>query len=352
MAAIPAFQVTTPVPRDTWRAILAQDHNAVISHTPAWIDCICATSPYEDATRLYTTPDGRQLLLPMVRHKSLPGRFAIAASPPNGWGIGGVVSAEPILPSDIETIIDDLAAQRYLKFRVHIDPLVAGIWEKAALDKCIKIPRVTHILDLAGGFDTVWSKRFKGTARTAIRKAEKSGLTVECDTTGKLVPVFYDLYMTWAENRAREKGLLLPLIRLSNRRRQPQKRFEQFTKRLGEACQFWVARYEGQAVAISILMIFGDHAFFWRNASNKQIANSTRANDLLQRMMIEAACNAGCQYYHLGESGGVESLMQYKERLGGEPYYYMEYVLENAPLTAMIDRVHWVFEQIERRMAR
>jgi hypothetical protein len=35
---------------------------------------------------------------------------------------------------------------------------------------------------------------FRGTARTAVRKAERSGLDIEVDRSGRLLPVFCDLY--------------------------------------------------------------------------------------------------------------------------------------------------------------
>ncbi|MGE5070817.1 MAG: hypothetical protein ACM3KJ_09210, partial [Bacillota bacterium] len=45
-----------------------------------------------------------------------------------------------------------------------------------------------HVLDLDGGFDRVWGERFHASARKAVRRAERAGLTVERDTTGRLVP--------------------------------------------------------------------------------------------------------------------------------------------------------------------
>ena len=32
-----------------------------------------------------------------------------------------------------------------------------------------------HVLDLTGGFDTVWAQRFKSVKRTSIRRAERAG---------------------------------------------------------------------------------------------------------------------------------------------------------------------------------
>ncbi len=85
------LSVTSPAPRDVWQNLINSDPEALVTQTPAWIDCICALGGYEDASRLYETPQGRQLILPMVRQTGLPAALTTEASPPHGWGIGGLV---------------------------------------------------------------------------------------------------------------------------------------------------------------------------------------------------------------------------------------------------------------------
>ena len=57
------------------------------------------------------------------------------------------------------------------------NPLLAPQWAPSSPASATVVPRLGHMLDLDGGFDHVWRKRFKGSARTGARKwASKSWL--------------------------------------------------------------------------------------------------------------------------------------------------------------------------------
>jgi len=51
--------------------------------------------------------------------------------------------------------------------------------------------------------------------------------------------------------------------------------------------------------------VHGENADYWRGYSRKDLAGPSRANNLLQRLAIEDACDAGCRYYSMGGSGVV-----------------------------------------------
>src|SRR5467141_2036671 len=88
-----AASVVSPAPRDVWRAALSADPGALLSHTPEWIDMICAVDGWTDASRLYVWPSGRHVVLPMVA-KRICSLNMMAESLPQGWGFGGLVGAE------------------------------------------------------------------------------------------------------------------------------------------------------------------------------------------------------------------------------------------------------------------
>jgi hypothetical protein len=344
------LQVTSPAPRDVWRTLLQSDIRAIISQTPEWIDCLCKTEPYLDATRLYETARGRKIIVPMVRRKGLPQALAAEASLPHGWGIGGLIAEGGARPEDIHAVMADLADRPVLRTTVRPDPLGADLWEASVPPDFMKIPHLTHVLDLAGGFENVWTERFSSKTRTKIRRAERSGLVVECGTGGNPVSVFYDLYIRWLDQRARQRRIPITLARWLGRRREPLRKFESVAQAFGDACRIWIARLDGQPVAASVLLIFGVNAVYWRNASDKESAGSTRANDLLQRLMIEDACDAGCRYYHMGESGGVASLMHFKSRFGAIPYRSFEYYRERLPFRNVADWVRELGNRIEEKL--
>jgi hypothetical protein len=305
---------------------------------------------HEDASRLYETAEGRQLVLPMVRDKGLPAALTTEASLPHGWGIGGLVTDGCAYPHEITAVLAELASRSVLRTSVRPHPLAADSWTATAPPGAVEVPHVTHVLKLEGDFEWVWMKRFSSKTRNKIRKAERSGLVIECDTSGKLVPVFYDLYLRWLEHRARQRSMPLWLARWRGQRREPLRKFQLVAQALGDACRILVAWRDGRPVASSILLIFGANAIYWRNASDRELAGPTRANDLLQRMMIEDACLAGCQYYHMGESGGVASLMHFKQRFGARAHRYVEYRCERLPISRMDNWLHGLSRRVEDQM--
>lgn len=347
-----ALGVTTPAPRDIWSQVAASDPTALVSSTPAWLDCICASNGYEDASRLYETADGRTLVLPLVRRPRLPGALTIQASLPDGWGVGGLIGDRAVRRDDVAAVFADLARVPALSTSIRPSPLVDGLWASARPPEFAAHPRITHVLDLEGGFATVWSKRLTTATRTKLRKAERAGLVVECDTSGSFVPVFYSIYTKWLEQRARERRMPLSVARWRGRRRERLRKFEHVARAFGDACRIWVAWLDGRPAAATILLIHEANAVYWRSASDRETAGRTRANDLLQQVAIEDACAAGCRWYHMGESGGVKSLMHFKARFGAEPYSYSQYRLERLPISSLRHRTSALGRTVERRLMR
>jgi hypothetical protein len=329
------LRVTSPAPRGVWRQVLASDPAATICQTPAWLDAICASTAYTDASRLYETATGRQLILPMVRRAGLPRALTIAASPPPNWGTGGLVASGSARPEDVAVVWPDLLSRPAARVRVRPHHLAADAWDAARPPSIIVAPQMVHVLDLEGGFERVWEERFKKDTRKAVRKGERAGLVAECDTSGRLVPVFYGLYVDWVTGRARERGLPPWLVRRRDILREPLRKYQAVAEHLGDACRVWVAWLDGEPVATLISLVFGRHAQSWRGFGRMDLAGPTRANNFLQRAAIEDACRAGCRTYNMGESGGVASLMEFKRRHGAEQRQFAEYIFERVPFTRL-----------------
>lgn len=327
--------VTSPAPPEVWRELLSTDPGALVSQSPEWTYAICQAGPYEDATRLYELPDGRQAILPMVRRLGLPGSSAVEASLPAAWGIGGIVAPGGPRPHEIRAVFSELASRRTLRTSIRPSPLQAAAWDTARPSGTIAVPRLAHVLDLEGGFERVW-KRFAGTARTAVRKAERSRLTVERDVSGRLVPVFYALFERSLDRWARQQHEPSALARWRGRRRDPMRKFDLLARMLDPALRIWVAWLDGEPAA-AILVLQGANAHYTRGVMNKDLAGPTRANYLLHSLAIEEACAAGCLTYHMGESGTSGSLAQFKTRFGARPHPYAEYHIDPLNLTA-VDR--------------
>jgi hypothetical protein len=156
----------------------------------------------------------------------------------------------------------------------------------------------------------------------ADSKSREAGIVVERDDTGCLLQDLYDVYLRWAVQGAAARGIPSSAAVAQAKRSEPFMQYETVARHLGAGCRIWIARIDGQAIASIITLLHGAHAHCWRSASDKKRAG--RANDLLQDRAIEDAADSGCRYFHMGESGGVESLMAFKEKFGAERRVYDE----------------------------
>lgn len=327
-----AVRITSPAPRDVWNELLREDREALVFQSPAWVDTLSAAQGYRDVSRLYEFSNGRKLLLPLVRRPGLPAAIAVQASMPHSWGMGGLIAPGGLFSEEVLAVIDDLSRLGSLQTTIRPNPLFAVPWQAATAAGVVSTPMVAHILDLEGGFDNVWSKRFTSETRTSVRKAERSGLVVECDSTGRLVPAFYQLFMQSVQRWAGMQHEPLSLSRWRARRRDPISKFEHMARVLGDRFRVWVAWLDERPVA-SLIVLQGANASYTRGAMDKELAGPTRANQLLHRMAIEDACLSGCRRYHMGESGTSTSLAQFKSRLGAVAYPYAQYTVERLPFT-------------------
>jgi hypothetical protein len=338
-------RVISPAPRDVWEALLDADPKALATQTPIWTDCMCSTGDFADASRMYQLPGGRRLVLPMVRRRRVPASLAGDASFPPAWGMGGIVAPGGTQLADTAAVFTDLAAQGRIRASLRPNPLDGETWSATRPPGIVAIPRLAHVLSLEGGFDRVWKERFAREVRTKVRKAERSGVMVERDTSGRLVPVLYELYERSLDRWAHQLHEPRALARWRGHRRDPRRKFELIAQALGDACSIWVAWSDGRPAA-AILVLQTANASSIRAMMDKDVAARTGAHELLQRLAIEEACAAGCGHYHLGESGGSASLSHFKARFGARPHAYAEYHIERLPITTLDQRARGVVKRI------
>ncbi|MEA2503808.1 MAG: hypothetical protein QOG36_851, partial [Actinomycetota bacterium] len=249
-----------------------------------------------------------------------------------GWGVGGLLAPGGPTPAEVATVFSELARRPVLTQRLLPNPLAATSWAEGAPVKAKATERVAHLIDLGGGFDHVWSKLVQKSSRRGARHAEREGVTVECDNTGRLIPEFYGLHCQavnrWSHLQHEPEWMALR----RHRHNDPPEKFDAIAHCLGERCQVWVARI-GRTPIASMIVLQGNNAYDFRAAMNEDYT-SYRANDLLLRLAISDACSAGCGFYYLGDSGHSVSLARFKERFGARPYDYAEYLLERLPISA------------------
>lgn len=327
-------QVTTPAPRKTWCELADEDREARITQTPAWLDCICATGPYRDASRLYEFEDGRRLLLPLVARRQRPRWLGEEESWPGEWGMGGLVCPEGVGVVEARALFDDLARRPANRVSVRFRPGDDETWARTAPASFRLEPHTAHVLNLEGGFNAVWERRFHRSVRQGARRAERSDIEVEVDRTGRLVPAFYHLFEQSIARWARQQHEPLALARWRRKHVFPQRRLETVATQLGESCTTWMAWRAGEPAAAIVILRHGNHALFWRGAMNRELAGPTNANHLLHRLAIEDACAAGCRQYDMGGSLQGASLARFKQSFGTDSLSSPRYYRERLPVHA------------------
>lgn len=311
-----------PASRDKWCEIFNRDPSATAFQSADWMLAAAADGHYVDASRLYETPDGKALL-PLAEANRLGCKVSVA-SMPHGLGAAGLISDMPLTTSLVRSIIEDLMRLPHLRVAIRPNALQALVWETAIPPTWEKVKRRTHIIDLREGYEAWWADSLSRPKKGKIRKAIREGVLVEHGNSEEFVRRYYDLYMRWTENRAVKRRLPAVLANWLAARREPLWKFRETAQKLGDDLPIYVASYQGQDAAAAVFLGAGRGAVYWRSASDTRIA--LPCNDLLQSEMIKHACMLGCTHYHMGESGGVASLEEFKESLGAIAQDYAEYV--------------------------
>jgi hypothetical protein len=330
------FSVTSPVPRAVWESLLRCDRNAVVSQSLAWHDAVFASGRYEDVSRLYEFPSGRRVAVPLARHRRQPPWAAVLASWPQVWGVGGPISeGGRVSPAEAGAVLADVAARGTLAAQLTLRHDADAAWLSEARQFRVE-KRGCYVLDLAGGFDEVWRHRFRGNARTEIRKGERAGLDIEVDRSGRLLGVFYDLYQKsitrWAAMR--HEPLWLTRLRMTRVSPTSPRQLELVARHFGQDCATWVARSHGQPVAALIVLRSGAYTKGWRSAMDKELAAPVCANQFMMRLVIEEACRDGYRFYDMGGSSPGSSLADFKRKLGATLHFTHELRAERLPAHA------------------
>jgi hypothetical protein len=332
--------VTTPVPVGDWYRVLASDSGATALQTPAYLAAVLRAGGGRDISRLYTLSDGRQLVLPLIRHAYLPG-LPRAGDYPAGFGHGSLLATGGLRATDVETVVADLRGLG-LSIRIGGGHHTAEQWSAGLLppsdagsvgSSVAGLPRRVDVVDLSMGYQEYLARTVRRGTRQNVAKAARNGVEIECDTTGRLIPVFYDLYLAWVERWIPRSGLPPVLARHSALKQEPYAKFETVAELMGDRCRVFVAWHQGRAVASCINFVHGEHAIGWRSYSIKELAGPVAANTATQVAGIRNAMESGCRFFDLGQSGDVSNLQSYKNSLGASPRHVVDLRIEPPMLT-------------------
>jgi Acetyltransferase (GNAT) domain len=330
-----AVRVSTPVPTSVWEQVAAADPTTLPFQTPAWRDCICAGSAWQDASRLYETAGGRQLVLMMARRAPAPG-LTVEASWPAGWGAGGVLAPGGVRAEEAAMICADLASGRAASTAVRPGFATAAAWPGPE-SGAFMIPRAVHVATFSGeSFEDYWARSAPVKTQRGLRQArghiERAGVVITSGNSPELLSGLYQSYLEWIDWRAGQRKMPARVARWQARRAEPFGKFAAVAARLGPRCRIWVAQWEGRVVGATISLYAGDIAIGWRAFTSRSIPGRFRLFEVMAVEALQDAYQSGCHYFEMGESVGRKDLSAIKERLGGREHTFSEYCFERVPL--------------------
>jgi hypothetical protein len=349
-----AVRITSPAPRDVWRAVHRSDPDAVATQVPEWMDCL-ARRGYTDASRLYELPDGRRLVLPLAA-RTVAGLPVSEESWPYGWGYGGLlVDGGGPTEADCRLVLADLGGRPAVLRAVVPMPRNGALWSGAAPAHVRRVPYTSQVVDLDGGFDAVW-KRYRRQARNSVRKAERFELDVrrEDGTTaaspaGRGVRIFAELYAMSVDRWATQRGQPLRVARLLAARRDRPGQMAAAAAALGEHCVVWSVCRDGEPVAVNVVLQSGQHGVGWMCAMDPEPARTTLATYLLHSLAIQDAAEAGVRWFHMGESDTGSGAEHFKGYFGATPLEYEALRFERLPLSRTEERLRAAYGAVSAR---
>jgi GNAT acetyltransferase-like protein len=140
------------------------------------------------------------------------------------------------------------------------------------------------ILDLSLGPDALYRK-FSANKRANIKKAIKSGVSVDAAKGLDDIAAYYSVYVDWARRKA------IPVT--------GEEEFQE-TFALTASRRLLLARHEGRIIAGVVLRFFPGRVMEFAANSSLRSALHLRPNDLLHWRAIEWACGEGISKYSLG----------------------------------------------------
>lgn len=277
------------------------DHGTFF-HTHHWADIFRVSS----GGRMVPVPliarfnDGVEALIPLVCRKFFGTTVTLHWSMP-ACTFGGWVPSKELTEAHGRAIVSRLHTLRDLVWRENpYDPVPAG------LDLSHDLDDFTQAVDLRDGIAAV-EGRFDYAHRKAVRKAEKSGVSI-AEASGFDEWIMY--FSLYGESRRRWKTK-----NLLRNRGFPIELFKAIHESPVEHRKLWLARIDGALAAGILCFYWKGHVVAWSGAGSAGFFNC-RPNNLLYEHAIRHAAAAGNSWFDCNPSGGLAGVVEFKQHLG------------------------------------
>lgn len=281
-------------PGEAWRRVIESSDDAALAHAPEWFSVIQSAYGHDPLYLTAEDESGRRAILPsfIVRR---PLARAIVTSMPF------LDSGGPCGDSELgRRLVEHLIAQARNLGADAVDMRCAS---RLATDARPLEHKVNMMLRLPSRPDQLWSA-LASTVRNQIRKAERSGLTVECAGRAAL-PEFYSIFAA----RMRELGS--PVHGLNF--------FDAVFSAFASRAQLMLVR-KGDAVVGGLIALScnGTVVVPWASCLKDHFALCP--NMLLYWEAMRSASAAGCERFDFGRSTRDCGTYKFKRQWGAEEH--------------------------------
>jgi CelD/BcsL family acetyltransferase involved in cellulose biosynthesis len=285
-----------PLTDPRWQTLVEQSPSDVF-HSPRWLRALARTYGFEPrAVVLVDRPNRVRAGMPYCVVDGLPSR-RIAAPPFSDY-------CDPIVSSTAEwdqllNALSDEGCTVTVRC-LHNDIPLSG-------DRMTVVNRAKwHSIDLEPDLETIWAK-LEGSARRAVRKAQKNGIVVREARDRTELRAFFELHLRIRKYKYR----LLA---------QPYAFFQSlWDEFVVEGCgRLMIATYEERLIGGVFFLEWKDTLYYKFNASDPEFV-SLRPNDLIIWKAIKAAKAKGITRFDFGLSDwNGEGLVRYKRKYASD----------------------------------
>ena len=292
------IEVLNPLEMLDWDQIVGSFLGAMPFHTSEWLGVLHQTYGFEPIYLCARQGETIQAVLPLVGMESwLTGRKGVGLPFTDLCPFLGDSTLLPQLWERARSIGVE-RGWKYIECRGTPHDFLPG---------GSSISYTSHVVDLQGS-ETELFANLKSSIRTAIRKAEKTEITVDFEQGPEAVKIYFDLHC-----RTRRKHGLPP---------QPFRFFENLQRfMIGRGRGFVAtARKEGIPLASSIFLHSFGHAVYKFGASDERYQEFRGSNWVMWQGMLQCK-RLGCKVLHMGRTAAMnEGLQRFKLGFGAKEY--------------------------------
>ena len=280
----------------------ASSPGATFYHSGAWIESLAPSFP---AMRFecFVARSGKELLgyLPYFIVKKGPLYAA--------WSLPFGTYGGPVVSDTGETGRMLLESFWGLRKRGGIHEIgLVDFSNQVAAGSSGTVEETTHILELHEDFDSLQENLFEKSKRRQARKAHREGIRITEARSIDEVSLYHKIYVQRT-------------VEWKERFCYPERFFVELFERGDGRVRLFLARDGDDIVGGHLNFYFKDTVIAW-NGVTAGPGGGSQASTLLYNECIRHACENGFRFYNLGGSLGKQSLVEYKESIGGVLFRY------------------------------